>query len=176
MATRSPIATNELVTLSHSLWADQWMLLTAGDFEAGHYNTMTVAWGSLGTMWGRPFAQVVVRPVRYTYGFMEQYDTFTLCAFPPEYEPALQLLGTKSGRDGDKIAETNVTPIGSSQVASPCFDEAELIIECRKIYADDLDPACFLDPEIARSYPNKDYHRFYFGEVVAIHGEDQYVA
>ena len=176
MATRRPIPTNELVTLSHALWAEQWMLLTAGDFAAGHFNTMTVAWGSLGTMWGRPFAQVVVRPVRYTYGFMEQYDTFTLSAFPAEFEPALRLLGTKSGRDGDKIAEAGLTPIASTQVASPAFDEAELIVECRKMYADDLDPACFLDPEIDRSYPNKDYHRFYFGEVVAIHGQDHYVA
>ena len=171
---RQSIPCDQLLVQAHALWAEQWMLLTAGDFDQGHFNTMTVAWGSLGTMWGRPFAQVVVRPVRYTYEFIEQYDTFTLCAFPEDYTPALQLLGTKSGRDGDKIAEAGLKPIASSRVAAPGFDEAELIIECRKIYADDLDPAHFLDPKIDRNYPKKDYHRFYFGQVVAVNGEGTY--
>jgi hypothetical protein len=94
------------------------MLLMCGDYGIGHYNAMTVGWGSLGTMWGRPFVQVVVRPSRYTYEFMEQYDTFTLGAFPEEYRDAMLLLGTKSGRDGDKIGESGLTPIASVQVAA----------------------------------------------------------
>jgi flavin reductase (DIM6/NTAB) family NADH-FMN oxidoreductase RutF len=150
------------------------MLLTSGDFAAGRFNTMTVGWGSLGVMWGRPFVQVVVRPTRYTYGFMEQYDTFTLCAFPEAYRQALQLLGTKSGRDGDKIAEAGLTPVASTQVAAPGFAEADLIVECRKMYWQDMDPAHFLDPTIDNHYAKKDYHRVYFGEVVAIHGTEAY--
>ena len=173
MARRS-IAPENLSVRSHHLWAAQWLLLTSGDFSAGRFNTMTVGWGSIGTMWGRPFAQVVVRPVRYTYEFMEQYDTFTLSAFPDQHRPALQLLGSKSGRDGDKIAEAGLTPIPSSQVAAPAFEEADLILECRKIYAQDMDPACFLDPAIDENYPKKDYHRIYYGEILAVHGEDQY--
>jgi len=58
---------------------------------------MTVAWGSLGTMWNLPFAQIVVRPTRHTFGFMERFDTFTLCAFPEPRRKALQLLGSTSG-------------------------------------------------------------------------------
>jgi flavin reductase (DIM6/NTAB) family NADH-FMN oxidoreductase RutF len=92
---------------------------------------MTVAWGSMGVMWGKPFAQVVVRPVRYTFEFMEQYDSFTLCAFPAEYRQTLLMLGTKSGRDGDKIAESGLTPVVSANVAAPGFAEAELIVELR---------------------------------------------
>lgn len=151
------------------------MLLTNGDFTAGHFNTMTVGWGSLGVMWGRPFVQVVVRPTRYTYEFMEQYDTFTLCAFPEAYRQALQLLGTKSGRDGDKIAEAGLTPIASTLIPAPGFAEAGLIVECRKIYWQDMDPAHFLDLTIEKHYAKKDYHRIYFGEVVAINGTEAYV-
>ena len=55
---------------SLDLWMNQWLLLTCGDFASQDFNTMTVAWGSFGTMWNKPFAQVVVRPVRYTYKFM----------------------------------------------------------------------------------------------------------
>jgi flavin reductase (DIM6/NTAB) family NADH-FMN oxidoreductase RutF len=172
--TRQPISFNELLVRSHYLWNKQRLLLTAGDFTAGRFNTMTVGWGSLGTMWGRPFAQVVVRPSRYTLQFMEQYDTFTLCVLPTSLEPAWQLLGAKSGRDGDKIAESGLTPIASTSVAAPCFAEAELVIECRKIYWDDLVPEHFLDPEIDKLYPQRDYHRIYFGEILAIRGREQY--
>jgi flavin reductase (DIM6/NTAB) family NADH-FMN oxidoreductase RutF len=173
-ATRRPIPFDELLVRPHHLWKKQWLLLTAGDFAAGHFNTMTVGWGSLGTMWGKPFAQVVVRPIRYTYEFMEQYDSFTLCAFPEPYRKSMQLVGTKSGRHEDKIAEAGLTPIASTQVAAPGFAEAELIIECRKIYWSDMAPARFLDPAIEDNYPNEQYHRIYFGEMVVILGTSAY--
>ena len=166
--TRKQIPFDEFLVKAHHLWAQQWLLLTAGDFAAGQFNTMTVGWGSLGTMWGKPFAQIVVRPTRYTYEFMERYDTFTLCAFPENHRQALQLLGTKSGRDGDKIAEAGLMPIASTQVDAPGFAEAELIVECRKIYWADMNPAHFLDPNIEKNYPQKNYHRIYFGQIVAI--------
>jgi flavin reductase (DIM6/NTAB) family NADH-FMN oxidoreductase RutF len=171
---RKQIPFDEFLVRSHQLWAKQWLLLTAGDFVNGRFNTMTVGWGSLGTMWGRPFVQVVVRPSRHTYGFLERYDTFTLCTFAEDHRKALNLLGTKSGRDGDKIAEAGLTPIASTQVAAPGFAEAELILECRKIYWDDMVPAHFLDPAIEGNYPQKDYHRIYFGQILAIFGESPY--
>lgn len=163
-----------LTARTHHLWLKQWLLLTAGDFAEGEFNTMTVGWGSLGTMWNKPFAQVVVRPTRHTYGFMERYDTFTLCSFPESHRPDLQLLGTASGRDGDKIARTGLTPVAARSVAAPVFREANLIIECRKIYFDDLRPTQFLAPEIEKAYPDKDYHRVYFGEILEARGERGY--
>lgn len=159
---------------SHSLWDEQWFLLTSGDFQKGHFNTMTVSWGSLGTMWNKPFAMVVVRPTRYTYQFMEQYETFTLSAFSEQYRKALNLLGSKSGRGGDKIAESGLTPEAATMVAAPCFTEAELVLECKKIYWDDYDPAHFLDPAIDRMY-RSDYHRIYFGEILAINGAKHFL-
>jgi flavin reductase (DIM6/NTAB) family NADH-FMN oxidoreductase RutF len=167
---REAIPADELKVRIHSLWDAQWFLLTAGDYAARDFNTMTVSWGSLGTMWNRPFAQVVVRPGRHTYGFIERHPTFTLSAFPEKCHDALMLLGTKSGRDGDKIAEAGLTPQAATTIAAPGFDEAELVIECRKIYSDDFDPARFVDPTIDQNYPDKDYHRIYYGEIVAVTG------
>jgi len=172
--TRQPIPLEDFVVKPQHLWGTQRLILTAGDFAKGHFNAMTVGWGSLGVMWSIPFAQVVVRPTRYTYGFIERYDTFTLCAFPSEYAPAIQLIGTKSGRDGNKIAEAGLTPMASTQVAAPCFAEAELVIECRKIYWDDMAPAQFLDARIEGKYPRKDYHRIYYGEILVVLGEAQH--
>ena len=172
--TRQPIPIEAFVVHPQHLWSSQGALLTSGDFTESRFNAMTVGWGSLGVMWKIPFVQVVVRPVRYTYEFMERYDTFTLCAFPEKYRQALQFLGTKSGRDGDKIAESGLTPIASTKVAAPSYAEAELVLECRKIYWDDMAKDHFLDARIEKNYPRKDYHRIYYGEIVAVLGEEQY--
>ena len=171
---RTSIPVEDFSVRPHHLWSEQWFLLTAGDFGQGRYNTMTVAWGSLGTMWHKPMVQIVVRPSRYTREFIEEFDSFTLSALPEEYRKALQILGTKSGRDGDKIAEAGLTPIASSTVSAPGFDEAELIIECRKEYRQVMDPAGFLDGEIDKNYPAKDYHTIYFGEIVAVQGVERF--
>jgi flavin reductase (DIM6/NTAB) family NADH-FMN oxidoreductase RutF len=168
---RQPIPVEDLVLRPQHLWGTQHLVLTAGDWAQRKFNAMTVGWGSLGVMWSMPFVQVVVRPTRYTYEFIERYDTFTLCAFPPEFASAVQLIGSKSGRDSDKIAEAGLTPIASTRVAAPSFAEAELVIECRKIYWDDMAPAHFLDPRIEDKYPRKDYHRIYFGEILAVLGQ-----
>jgi len=152
--TRQSVPVDVLCLKPHHLWDKQWLLLTSGDFKAGRFNAMTVGWGSLGTMWGQPFVQVVVRWSRYTYEFMEQYDTFTLCAFSEQHRDALNLLGTR--------------------VAAPGFAEAELILECLKIYWDDMKASHFLDPQIEDKYPKKDYHRIYYGKIVAVHAEARY--
>jgi flavin reductase (DIM6/NTAB) family NADH-FMN oxidoreductase RutF len=105
---------------------------------------MTVGWGSMGGMWGKPFVQVVVRPGRYTFQYMEKYPTFTLCAFPESCKKALTVLGTKSGRNSDKISESGLTVIESKVVEAPSYKEAKLILECRKMYWQDMDPKNFL--------------------------------
>ncbi|MGQ9778701.1 MAG: flavin reductase [Bacillota bacterium] len=149
------------------------MVLAAGDFATGRFNAMTIGWGSIGRVWGKPFAQVFVRPTRYTYEFMEKYDTFTITAFPPDCQKALNLLGTKSGRELDKIMAAGLTPEPSLRVPAPSFAEAELVIECRKIYFQDLNPANFLADYIAPHY-GRDYHRVYFGEILAVSGIESY--
>ncbi len=156
------------------LWSKDWLLLTAGDFSKKEFNCMTIAWGSFGVMWNKPFVQVVVRPQRYTYEFMEKYNDFTVCVFPNEYRNDLSLLGSKSGRDGDKLAETKLTAIASELVKTPSYQEAELILECKKMFSLDMKPENFLDPVNLKNYPSKDFHRVYFGEIVNIKGREKY--
>ncbi len=158
----------------NDLWDKHWFLLTVGDFATGHFNTMTVSWGSLGIMWNKPFAMVVVRPTRYTFEFINRYPDFTLTTFPKEYRKDLSFLGKKSGRDGDKIAKTRLHPIASRKVKSPAFAEAELILECRKTYWDDMNPEHFMDPSIHKNYEKHDEHRMFFGEILRIKGTEKY--
>ncbi len=170
---RQEIAVNELLVNPFELWSTNWALLTSGDFASRHFNSMTVAWGSLGIMWNKPFAMVVVRPQRYTRQFIDESDSFTLSVFPEAYRQILETLGTKSGREMDKINASGLTPTASTKVASPSFLEAELLVECRKMYFADFEPKHFLSDFIKDLYKN-DYHRMYFGEVLAIAGTARY--
>ena len=171
---RETINIAEINLQPHYLFHQQWALLTSGDYIAKQYNTMTIGWGAIGTMWSLPFVFVAVRHSRYTYEFMEKYTTFTVSAFPEQYHDALSLLGSRSGRDGDKITASGLTPEASIKVDAPCFKEAELVFECQKMYADDLNPAHFLDESIHNQYPKRDYHCIYYGEIIEVTGVEKY--
>lgn len=170
---RMPIAIDDLNYNNFSLF-NEWLLLTAGDFSKKSFNAMTVSWGTLGIMWGRPIVQVVVRPTRFTFKFMEQNETFTVSSFASQHKNALSILGSKSGRDSSKMTEAKLTPVASTVVAAPGFKEARLVFECKKIYWHDFDPSHFLADFIGKQYKD-DYHRSYFGEVVAITGTEEFV-
>lgn len=159
------IAVTELSIDVVNLWMNRWLLLTAG--TADDCNMMTVAWGSVGCMWSKPFAQVVVRPQRHTRKYMDQMGSFTLCAFPEKYRKDLQTLGTISGRDGDKLSQTGLTLMDSQNVSAPSYKEADLVLECRTMYHQDMAPGGFVDETIRDNYTANDYHRIYFGEILA---------
>ena len=148
---------------------NKWFLVTAKKYKSDNkINTMTASWGFMGIMWGRPMANCVIRPVRYTYEFMEEADFYTLSFFSGEYRKALNILGTKSGRDGDKIKESGLTPteVEGFDGRAVTFAEAETTMTCKKLYYQDIDPDNFADEAIDGNYPNKDYHRVYWGEIV----------
>ena len=167
-----PISIEDFSPKFYNLWDSQWLVLSAGDFSTGKYNAMTVSWGGLGSLWEKPFAQVFVRNTRHTFQFMNDFDTFTLCSLPKDKRKSLSILGAQSGRDGDKIAAAGLTPAAALCVSAPIYAEAELVIECKKMYWADFDPDHFLDAEIGEHYPLKDYHRCYYGEILAIRANE----
>ena len=149
-----------------SLISDKWMLITAGTAE--HCNTMTASWGGLGVIWGAPAATCYIRPQRYTKEFLDREDYFTLSFFDEAYRKALSLCGAKSGREVDKAKACGFT-VAAGEGKAPYFEQAELVLVCKKAYWQDLDPAHFLDAEIdGACYPGKDYHRMYIGEIVEV--------
>lgn len=160
------IKPQELAENAIKLIGKDWMLITAGNMS--DFNMMTASWGSLGEIWGVPAAFVFIRPQRYTFEFAEREDMLTLSFFEEKYRPALQLCGTKSGRDIDKVTESALTPYatGTGNVA---FEEASIVMECRKVYADDIKEGAFVDKDnISKWYPQKDFHRMYILEIVNV--------
>ena len=90
------------------LIGQDWMLVTAGDQEK--FNMMTASWGSMGYLWNKPVVMVFVRPQRYTFEFTEKKDEFTLSFFDEKYRHALNVCGSVSGRDVNKVQESGLTP------------------------------------------------------------------
>ncbi|MBD7914423.1 flavin reductase [Clostridium sp. Sa3CUN1] len=152
----------ELNENTFKLIGSDWMLITAAKDEA--INTMTASWGGLGVLWNKNVAYIFIRPQRYTKEFVDASDKFSLTFFDESFKKDLSYLGTVSGRDEDKISKTKLNVSYIENI--PVFNEAKLTILCRKLYAQDLDPNCFIDKDLAdKCYPNKDYHTVYVAEI-----------
>lgn len=149
-----------------------WMLLTAGQGEK--FNTMTVAWGTVGILWWRPVVSCYVKPDRYTTEFIETEKYFTFSILGPEYRTALEFCGTNSGRNVDKVKQTGLTPLRIPEDLSDpagfsesvvAFSEARTILVCRKIWYEDIVPSHVLDDALRIRYEEKSQHRMYVGEI-----------
>ena len=147
----------------------EWMLITAGTQDRG-YNTMTASWGHLGHIWGYDTSVIYVRPQRYTKQFVDREEKYTLCFFPG-YKKELGYLGTKSGRDEDKVAAVGLTPVFGDGFTY--FAEASLVLVCRKLYQAPLKEEYFLDPAVVESsYPKRDFHDMYVGQILEVYVND----
>ena len=153
------------------LISKDWMLVTAGTKD--NFNTMTANWGFIGELWFKDMVEVFIRQQRYTKEFVDREKYFTLSFFPAEYKKNLSVLGTKSGRDMDKMHESGLTPIQleSGQIT---FSEAKLVIECRVVYSDILNESSFIDHSIIeQAYANPKIpggiHTRYYAEITKVY-------
>ena len=160
------ISPREIAENPFSLIGDDWGLVTAGGRDS--FNTMTVSWGGVGILWGKPVVYAFIRPQRYTYGFLEREERFSLSFYPEEYRKALALCGSKSGRDVDKVAATGLIPAFTEDNV-PYFEQAKLVLICKKLYAQDLNEQSVIDSEaVLPNYKGDDWHRMYVGEITSV--------
>jgi flavin reductase (DIM6/NTAB) family NADH-FMN oxidoreductase RutF len=129
-------------------------------------NAMTIGWATIGIVWGRKIMTVMVRPSRYTYSMIEQSDSFTVCLPAADMAQAVSYCGAYSGRDGDKLAACNLTTLPSTRIKAPGLAGCPVIYECRIVHTNAVTPET-LSRDIA-SYPQGDYHRIYWGEILAV--------
>ena len=160
------IAPTEIETNAVKFIDKDWLVVSAGN--EGDMNLMTISWGGLGELWGRPVFTVYVSPDRYTWQFMEKYGYFTVSHFPESKRNILSYLGSASGRDEDKVAKAGLTA-GFTELGNPIFAEFDMAIECRKIYSKQFDPESL--PEYVREWYEKSglgIHFMYIGEIVHV--------
>lgn len=172
MQTRDRIAMKDFNPDIFRLFDDQWALVTAGTKE--NFNSMTISWGMLGSLWGdakkgKNVCTVFIKPARYTHQFIEDNDYFTVSFYDDaKYLKALGVMGSQSGRDIDKVAETGLTPKFLNKGVT--YEEATTTLVLRKIYSHDFDktkiPADVVEHFYATDSLADKPHTMYIGEVV----------
>lgn len=151
------------------MFNDRWALVTAGDIS--NFNTMTIAWGSMGTIWGpphkgKPILTVYVSPARYTHSFLEQNNFFTVSFFSKEYRRDLSILGSRSGRDGDKVALTALEPVAVEHGVD--FKQADLTFVCKKLYSHQFEKEQVPADVAGWIYTRVPPHTMFIGEIVDV--------
>ena len=137
-------------------------LLTATSND-GRLNTMTVSWGGSGILWGKEVCFVFVRPERYTFDFCESGSAMSLSFFGKDKKDVLSFCGTKSGRDVDKFEACGLKH--SVQNGVCVFDDAEITVILKKLYAQNLKEECFVTDSCKSFYQNGGYHKMYICEI-----------
>ena len=162
---RKELTIEQLIINPFDMIGKEWALLASG--KPDNFNMMTVSWGQVGVLWNKNIVTAYVRPQRYTKGFMDTNDVFTLSFFDENHRDALSLCGSKSGRDIDKMHQSGLT--AEHRGGAVLFNEAKLILVCEKLYIGKLEKDGFLDENlITTNYPNADFHTFYIGEIKKI--------
>lgn len=159
------ISPSEISANPFDLIGKQWALVTARDGEG--CNPMTASWGGVGVMWNKPVAFTFIRPQRYTFGLMESEGYYTLSFLPENKRAALNFCGSNSGRDVDKVKECGLTPVYDE--LAPYFEEAELVLVCKILYAQEMkEYDVVIQNAILPYYNEDDWHTMYVGEIVKV--------
>ena len=156
----------DVTTNAVSLFADNHFVVTAGQDSV--FNQMTISWGALGNIWQHPSATIYIRSTRHTYELINNGKYFTLCAFDEAYRDKVMFIGSHSGRDTDKLKETGLTPL-KTELGNMYYKEARLVIECEKVYSDNINPANILDEKARESYKSGEgEHTMFIGRILNV--------
>ncbi len=151
--------------------AEDGLLLVTAD-AAGKPNVMTIGWVTIGLIWARPVMVVLVRPSRYTYSRLAEEPDFTVNVPPPDLGEAVARCGAVSGRDHDKFAECGLTVTPGRETRAPIIEQCVIHYECRTVHRNDLAPEAIAPAIIDRFYPRGDFHRIFFGEILAAYADE----
>ena len=145
-------------------------VITAG--KKDHFNSMTGSGGGLGLLFKKPTTWCLLRADRYTLELIQKEQTYTMSYFPNEYKKQILFLGSKSGRDSEKMKEVELTSVQTPS-GDVSFKEARLIIECKLTEITTPNPNDFYTQE-AKDYLNEaykeesDYRKYVFGEITNV--------
>lgn len=141
------------------------LLLVAG--QKG--NPMTIGWGTIGIIWGKPVFIVLVRPSRYTFKLMEKFSEFSVNVPPGRLNREVAICGSKSGRDTDKIKECSFTLEKGKMISVPYIKECLMHYECRTVHKNKVIKTELDEKTVKSYYPGSDLHTIYFGEILGVY-------
>jgi len=145
-------------------------VITAGKKDQS--NSMTASGGGFGMIFKKPTTWCVLRSDRYPLEMILKEQTYTMSYFPEEQMKQILFLGSKSGRDSEKMKEVALTSVQTPS-GEMSFQEARLIIECKLTQITTPNPEDFCTQE-AKNYINEaykeasDYRKYIFGEITQV--------
>lgn len=142
-------------------------------------NSMAIGWGQVGIEWGKMFFSIYVRHGRFTHEQIEATKEFTVSVpleRTSEVAKSIGYIGSRNGREIDKLSDMNLTLSEGKGVNSPAIKELPLTIECKVIYQQEqntdnipqeIKDSCYpQDVPSDNPMANRDYHTVYYGEIV----------
>ena len=133
----------------------------------GAVNTMTIAWGTVGFMWGKPVFMAMVRPSRFTYECLEKSQQFTVSIPFKDMSKALGICGSQSGRHTDKLAAANLTTVPGKKISTPVIADCGLHYECKVVYKQEMVAELLAADLQEKWYASGNYHTLFYGEILA---------
>ena len=125
--------------------------------KAGNNNIITVAWaGTVCT--NPPMLSISVRPERFSYNMIKETGEFVVNLTTEELLRACDYCGVKSGRDVDKFAAMQLTPVRGEKVKAPLIAESPVNLECKVTEVKHLGT-----------------HDMFMAEVVSVHADEKYM-
>jgi len=82
--------------------------------------------------------------------------------------------GSQSGRKIDKFKKLGITQIPSRSINVPIIQECEINYECRVIHYNEVNPPLLPGEITDEYYPENDYHRIFFGEILTVHADEPF--
>lgn len=132
------------------------VMVSVADKE-GKQNIITIAW--TGTICSDPpMVSISVRPERYSYHMIKESGEFVINLTTKELAFATDYCGVKSGRDVDKFAAMQLTPVRGEKVKAPLIAESPVNLECKVTEVKHLGT-----------------HDMFMAEVVCVHADEKYM-
>ncbi|MHA1906415.1 MAG: flavin reductase family protein [Candidatus Thorarchaeota archaeon] len=117
-------------------------------------NIITLSWAA-NVCSDPPSVAVGIRPNRHSYDMVKKAGEFVINIPGLDQLEGSKFSGTKSGRDYDKFAECNFTPVQASKVDAPMIAECPINLECK-----------------TSQIVKVGTHDLFIAEVVAVHLDD----
>lgn len=156
--------------------SNDWAAITADNGE--EKNSMIIGWAGLGVLWSIPMFTAYIHKTRYSKEVFDKAGYYSVSILTGEnrekHMTAWSYLGSKSGRDEDKIAgaaERGLTlaaeSVGGEEV--PYFAESDYVVICKMAGITDFDLSRMDAPErIMKWYGESGVHTIYEGEILKV--------
>ncbi len=143
------------------------IILATGDGKTSK-NIMTIGWLQIGFIWKDPIVTILVRPSRYSYKLLQEHDEFTLNIMPDTFSKEIAFCGSQSGAYCDKFKETGLKIASTKKISSVALKDADIILECKRLYKTNIVPENLNDLILARYYGEGDFHQIIIGMILNI--------